>query len=132
MATDPKTHTIERGGRRWTLQRPGYGGLKRLARRIAQDTDAGMGAPSLAYLDLWGEGSEMEAVLAEYVTDAPEDWIAKTPEGKPRRHDSGRPVLDFEAVDAGEMADVGEEAVMFHRQFRDVDARFGARRVQSA
>lgn len=125
MALDPKTQQVTRGNRTWTLTRPGRGGIARIARRIAQATDNGGGVPSLALADLDGVGIEMEAVLAEYLTQAPEDWQAMR-DGKPAKTPDGRALYDFDKVDAGEFAEVGEEALTFHRSFRAVDGRFRA------
>lgn len=125
MALDPKIQQVTRGNRAWTLTRPGRGGIARIARRIAQATDNGTGVPSLAIADLDGIGIEMEAVLAEYLTQAPEDWQAVR-DGKPAKGADGRSLWDFDKVDAAEFAEVGEEALTFHRTFRAVDGRFRA------
>lgn len=126
MALERPTKTVTRGTRTWILTRPGRGGIARIARRIAQATDNGMGAPSLAVVDLDGAGIEMEAILAEYLTSAPDDWRAQR-DGKPANTASGTPLWAFDDCDAGEFAEVGEEARAYHRTFRDVDARFGTR-----
>ena len=126
MALEPKTQQVTRENRTWTLTRPARGGIARIARRIAQATDNGTGVPSLAVADLDGVGIEMEAVLAEYLTDAPTDWHAKTSDGKPAKTAEGRQRYDFDKVDAAEFAEVGEEALKFHATFRAVDGRFRA------
>lgn len=130
MALEKKTKALTLdGGRSFVLTRPGRGGVARIARRIAGATDNGMGMPSMHLTSEDGRGIEMEAVLVEYVTTCPEDWIAKDKAtGKPRYHDgTTRPILDLESIDAEEFATVGEEALAFHATFRDVDRRFGHR-----
>jgi len=113
-------------GRTFLFRRPGRGGIRRIARRLAIELGGGGGfnpiADALDTLD--GRGLNMEALLQEYLVEAP--WKKLDP--PPDAPDSADRDWDFEEVDAAEFAAVGEEVLVFHESFREVDSRFGGQR----
>ena len=61
------------------------------------------------------EEIEAEAVLVEYLAEAPPEWWAKDVHAEGSRK---RPILDLEEVDPDEWGEVAGRALTFHRSFR--------------
>lgn len=125
MSLKRATREVTYEGQTFVLRRPGRGGLARLFRHLSERVVGFDGQVSDTLLSIDGTGIEMEVVLHEYLADGPDEWRARGDDGKPLTTPRKQPAWDFEDVDAEAFAHVGEEAVAFHRSFRDVDARFG-------
>lgn len=108
-------------GRAFVLRRPGMGGLMRIPNHVARlFAEAGM-LPGYAEQQM-GQAIQMRALIVEYAAVVPDDWKAKKqPEGP-----ASRPLIDFDAIDPVEFAEVGRRAVAFHEGFRELDAQFGS------
>jgi len=132
MSIQPKTKAVSSpidNGMSYdvVLRRPGYEGIKRIAKHyasaVADPNPFAAGAPSNVVESEVGRGALMEAVLIEYLAEAPNHWWVgnKQPEAGQR----GRVNTD---QDVAEFLAVGKEALTFHESFRDVDAGLRATR----
>jgi hypothetical protein len=121
------TAKIEVGQRAYevTFKRPGFEGLKRIAKHyavaIADANPFNAGAPSPVVESEIGRGALMEAVLREYLETAPDHWWAGN-----KQPEAGKPGLVNCDQDIEEFLQVGEAALKFHGTFRDLDARLRA------
>ena len=117
MSLSKTTLDVTVGKKTFSLKRPGIGGLRRIPRRILNDIGDQYGQVIPELEARYGAGAKMEAVLQEYLVEAPGWARHKKPDpGMPesRPHD-----FDFEEVDLNEFLVVGEAAVEFHEGFRE-------------
>lgn len=117
----PPERTYERAGRAWVFRRPGIAGLIRIPGHVASLMAMGGAFPQLMDGRM-GRAIDGRAILTEYLTACPSDWLAKRQDPN-----ASRPTVDYDAVDPEEFADVAEAAIAFHESFRGVDARFSPR-----
>lgn len=124
----PKSIPLDNGATvEVVFRRPGYEGIKRIAKHyasaVADPNPFAGGAPSNVVESEVGRGALMEAVLMEYLAEAPSHWWIGNKQ--PAAGERGRVNTD---QDVAEFLAVGKEALTFHESFRDVDAGLRATR----
>lgn len=115
----PKEETFEVNGRSFTLRRPGQGGIKRIPLHVARTYSLAPGGEGILH-ERVGDDIEAEAILFEYLVEAPADWWLTNAKGEPvyRNERKKLRAVDVEDVDPDEFQEVAERARAFHATFR--------------